>query len=166
MPVTRPPVAQLYSLSQDLGAEVRDMQDPKAINTVRLRGRQAQPGQVAAGVPGRQGDPRPAVPDRRGGRARRHARRPPQGGRAARASTRSDPKVVAALEAYIAGGGVVLVSDDSKVQIKGATKLGAAVDVIAVRSDQQALDHRPEGVLTGSGRRRVSSRVPSRWPRR
>ncbi|MHB1038464.1 MAG: hypothetical protein ACYC35_29205 [Pirellulales bacterium] len=36
-----------------------------------------------------------------------------------------DPPVVAALEAYAAAGGTVLLSDDSRVEIKGAAKLGA-----------------------------------------
>jgi hypothetical protein len=35
-----------------------------------------------------------------------------------------DPPVIKALEAFVVSGGLVLVSDDSKVQIKGATKLG------------------------------------------
>lgn len=38
-----------------------------------------------------------------------------------------DARVTAALEAYIDGGGVVLVSDDAKVKIKGATLLGYAL---------------------------------------
>jgi hypothetical protein len=38
-----------------------------------------------------------------------------------------DAKVIAGLEAYIDGGGVVLVSDESKVKIKGATPLGYAI---------------------------------------
>ncbi len=36
-----------------------------------------------------------------------------------------DPKVVTALEAYAAGGGTVLLSDDSRIKIAGATQLGA-----------------------------------------
>ena len=35
-----------------------------------------------------------------------------------------EPKVIAALQGYIAAGGAVIVSDDSKVAIPGATKLG------------------------------------------
>ena len=35
-----------------------------------------------------------------------------------------EPPVIRALEAFAASGGLVLVSDDSQVQIKGATKLG------------------------------------------
>ena len=40
-----------------------------------------------------------------------------------------DAKIISALEDYIANGGTVLVSDDCKVQITGATKLGMACDV-------------------------------------
>ncbi len=40
-----------------------------------------------------------------------------------------DAKIVSALEAYIAGGGTVLVSDDCGVRIAGATKLGMPCDV-------------------------------------
>jgi hypothetical protein len=36
-----------------------------------------------------------------------------------------EPSVINALEAFIQSGGLVLVSDDSKVEIKGATRLGA-----------------------------------------
>ncbi|HXX93649.1 MAG TPA: hypothetical protein VEN81_08440, partial [Planctomycetota bacterium] len=39
-----------------------------------------------------------------------------------------DPKVVSALEAYAAGGGSVLVSDDCTVPIRGATRLGIEID--------------------------------------
>src|SRR5439155_23637339 len=39
-----------------------------------------------------------------------------------------EPKVVAALEAYAAAGGSVIVSDDCTVAIKGATKLGIELD--------------------------------------
>ena len=40
------------------------------------------------------------------------------------------PKVIAGLEAFIAAGGAVLLSDDSTVDIKGAKKLGVAVPVL------------------------------------
>ena len=35
-----------------------------------------------------------------------------------------DAKVISALQGYIAGGGTVIVTDDSQVQIPGAVKLG------------------------------------------
>jgi len=38
-----------------------------------------------------------------------------------------EPNVIAALEAYAAGGGRVIASDDCTVQIKGAAKLGVAI---------------------------------------
>src|SRR5262249_11178882 len=38
------------------------------------------------------------------------------------------PKVITALEAFIAGGGTVVVSDESQVKIKGAVKLGTPLD--------------------------------------
>jgi len=40
-----------------------------------------------------------------------------------------DAKIVSALEEYIANGGTVLVSDDCKVKITGATKVGMPCDV-------------------------------------
>jgi hypothetical protein len=39
-----------------------------------------------------------------------------------------DPKVVAALEAYAEKGGAVILGDESRVRIKGATRLGSPVD--------------------------------------
>jgi len=39
-----------------------------------------------------------------------------------------DPKVIAALQGYITGGGTVLLTDECKVQIPGAVKLGAIND--------------------------------------
>lgn len=39
-----------------------------------------------------------------------------------------EPKTIAALESYIENGGTVLVSNDSQVKIKGATPLGIAID--------------------------------------
>ena len=40
-----------------------------------------------------------------------------------------EPAVVQALEAYIVGGGAVVISDESKVEVKGASKLGATPDL-------------------------------------
>jgi len=40
-----------------------------------------------------------------------------------------DAKIISALEEYIANGGAVLVSDECKVQINGATKVGMPCDV-------------------------------------
>src|SRR5207247_2266288 len=47
-----------------------------------------------------------------------------------------DPKVVEALESYISGGGVVLLTGDSTVTIKGAVKL----PVKPRMPDQAAID--------------------------
>ena len=40
-----------------------------------------------------------------------------------------DPRVITALEGFIADGGLVLLSDDCTIKITGAQKLGAAIDV-------------------------------------
>ena len=45
-----------------------------------------------------------------------------------------EPKVIAALEQFITGGGAVIVTDDSEVQIKGATKLGVPADNTSLRT--------------------------------
>jgi hypothetical protein len=128
MPVTRPPVAQLYSISQDLGAEVRDMQDPSAINTSAYEGGHHNRAKSLQTYLAGKAIHVPLFPiveeDVLDGTLAAHHKAVVLPGIDTLA-----PKVVAALEAYIAGGGVVLVSDDSKVQIKGATKLGVPVDV-------------------------------------
>jgi len=128
MPVTRPPVAQLYSISQDLGAEVCDMQDPSAINTSAYEGGHHNRAKSLQTYLAGKAIHVPLFPiveeDVLDGTLAAHHKAVVLPGIDTLA-----PKVIKALEAYIAGGGVVLVSDDSKVEIQGATKLGVPVDV-------------------------------------
>jgi hypothetical protein len=49
-------------------------------------------------------------------------------------------KVIKALEAFAANGGAVLLSDDSKVKVKGAVKLGCPIDVGIYRRMAKAWD--------------------------
>ena len=46
------------------------------------------------------------------------------------------PEVIAGFEAFIAGGGTVVLSDDATVSIKGAKKLGAAVPAVDYKSTE------------------------------
>ena len=132
MPVTRPPVAVLYSLSQNLHAQTKDMKD----NYV---GGHHGPREDAHHLPRRQADPPAALPRRGGGRGRRHPGRPSQGRRAAGGSTTSTRRSSRPWKTFAANGGAVLVSDDCKVQIKGAVQLGCPIDVAYLRPDGQGV---------------------------
>ncbi len=127
MRVTRPPVAMLYSLSQDLGAQVHDMQDTKDLNKAAYEGG---------------GHPRAKLEDVYLAGKMLHVGIFPvveedvlDGTLAANHKAvilpgvnYLEPRVVSALEAYAAAGGAVLLTDDCKVQIKGAQKIGAVAD--------------------------------------
>lgn len=128
LPPRRGPVAQLYSLSQALGAEVRDMQDPAAVNKAAYEGgKHSRAMTLMTYLAGKQIHV-PFFPvveeDVLDGTLARHHKAVVLPG-----VDTLDPKVVAALEQFVAGGGAVLVSDDSKVQIKGAMRVGAECDV-------------------------------------
>jgi hypothetical protein len=120
---TRPEVAVLYSLSQDLGAEVRDMQDHKKVNVAAYEGGDHVRAKMLAAYLAGKVIHTPLWPVVEedvldGSLAANHKAVLLAG------VNFLDAKVVTALEAYITGGGVVLVSDDCQVQIKGAQKLG------------------------------------------
>ena len=120
---TRPEVAVLYSISQDLGAEVQVMQDHKKINLAAYEGGDhTRAKMLAAYIAGKMIHVPlwPVVEEDvlDGSLAANHKAVLLPG------VNYLDPKVVTALEAYIAAGGTVIVSDDSQVQIKGAQKLG------------------------------------------
>jgi len=125
MPVDRGEAVVLYSLSQALDAEVKDIK--KDINVSAYQGgghtRDAM-GLVHVASRMMQTQIYPIVEEDviDGTLAAQH--------KAVVLPTVNylDPKTITALEAFAAGGGLVLVSDDSKVQIKGATKLGAATN--------------------------------------
>jgi hypothetical protein len=126
MPVTRPPVAQLYSLSQNLTAQVRDMQNPNLIDESAYDGGGHNRRKTIMTYLAGKAIHVPIFPiveeDVLDGTLAAHHRVVVLPG-----IDTLDPKVISALEAFNAGGGVVLVSDDSKVQIQGATKIGAPV---------------------------------------
>jgi hypothetical protein len=118
MPVTRPPVAVLYALTQSLAAEVKNMDDNyEGDGHTRAKLLQAY-------MAGKQSHYNlfPVVEEDvlDGTLAAYHKAVVLAGVNAL------DAKVVAALEAYIAGGGKVWLTDDCQVQIKGAEKLGVA----------------------------------------
>ncbi|HWG03653.1 MAG TPA: hypothetical protein VG271_01440, partial [Beijerinckiaceae bacterium] len=121
---TRSEVAVLYSLSQDLGAEVHDMQDHKKVGQAAYEGGDhTRAKMLAAYIAGKMIHVPlwPVVEEDvlDGSLAANHKAVLLPG------VNYLDPRVVTALEAYIASGGTVLLSDDSQVQIKGAQKLGA-----------------------------------------
>ena len=57
-----------------------------------------------------------------------------------------EPRVIAALEAFAASGGAVLLTDDCQVQIKGAQKIGRGGRHCHLRFAGRALDERSERV--------------------
>jgi hypothetical protein len=120
MPVTRPEVAVLYSLSQNLAAQVKDMTDNYE------GGKHARTKTLLAYLAGKQAHI-PLFPiveeDVLDGTLAAHHKAVVLPG-----VDYLDPKVVTALEAFIASGGAVWLTDESKVQIKGATKVGAPAD--------------------------------------
>jgi hypothetical protein len=120
MPVTRPEVAVLYSLSQNLAAQTKDMSDNYE------GGKHARTKTLLIYLASKQAHI-PVFPiveeDVLDGTLAAHHKAVVLPG-----IDYLDPNVVTALEAYIAGGGTVWLTDESKVQVKGATKLGAAAD--------------------------------------
>lgn len=119
-PVTRPPAAVLYSMSQNLHAQTKNMQDNyegaghgrDRVFLVYLAGLRLQT---------------PILPiveeDILDGTLAANHRAVILTG-----IQSLDPKVVAALEAYTDKGGAVIVGDECPLQIKGATRLDIPVD--------------------------------------
>ena len=125
MPPTRPPVAVLYSLSQNLYVQSRLMMKPHAEagpgNYGNFQTDQFRVLYVACSM-----TQMPFFPlveeDVLDGTLAAHHKVVllPR-------VDYLDPKVVAGLEAFIASGGTVIASDDATVRIKGAKKLGVAI---------------------------------------
>ncbi|MCY3022450.1 MAG: hypothetical protein NTW87_26010 [Planctomycetota bacterium] len=128
MPVTRPDVALLYSLSQALASEIRDMKKPDSQNVAAYEGgghtRNKTGMAYLAGLLAHTPFQPIVEEDVLDGTLAAHHKAVFLAG-----INYLDPKVVAVLEAYAAAGGKVIVADDSQVQVKGAVKLGAPVDV-------------------------------------
>jgi hypothetical protein len=119
MPPSRPPVAVLYAMSQNLRSQAKDRSDNYEGGGQRNKMMMA----YLAGKAIHQ----PLFPvveeDVLDGSFAAHHQAVLLAG-----TTELDERVIRALEEYIAGGGKVLLSDDCKVAIKGAQKVGAAVD--------------------------------------
>jgi hypothetical protein len=120
MPVTRPPVALLYSMSQNIATQTHDMKENyshgnrhgKRLPFAYLAGKMLQQ-QFLAVV-------EEDVVD--GTLAANH--------KAVILASIDvlDPKVITGLEEFAAGGGLVLLTSDCKVKIKGAIDLGVTPD--------------------------------------
>lgn len=128
MPVTRPPVAVLYSLSQALAAQVKDTTDNYDGGGHLINVQAALVASDLNGIP-----MMPVVEEDvlDGTLAAYHkAVILPK-------IDYLDAKVIAALERFIAHGGTVLVTDDSQVQINGAEKLGVSVDASMIKKGSE-----------------------------
>ena len=126
MPPDRGEVAVLHSLSQMLHAQVRDMQDPQTIGRSGYEGGgHSRWKSWMAWLAGRLINV-PLFPvveeDILDGTLAAHHRVLVIPG-----VDYLEPRVVTALERYIAAGGAVLVSDDSAVKIPGAKPVGCAI---------------------------------------
>lgn len=125
MPVDKGDIAMLYSLSTILNGQVHDMQDAKDLNKSAYEGGGHSRDKILLAYEAGKHIHQNLFPiveeDILDGTASSFKAIFLPGVNAL------EPKVIAALEAYIAGGGLVIVSDDSQVKIKGATKLGYAM---------------------------------------
>ncbi|MGA2497957.1 MAG: hypothetical protein ABSH20_09460 [Tepidisphaeraceae bacterium] len=126
MPVTRPPVAMLWSLSHNLAAEVRDMQNPATINKSAYEGGGHNRDKTLQLYLAAQMAHLPIMPvveeDILDGTVAAHHKVLILPG-----IDDLDAKVSDTLENWIAAGGIVLVSDDSRYHARGAQRLGAAL---------------------------------------
>jgi hypothetical protein len=134
MPTTRPPVAVLYSMSQLLDAEMTGIAEANAAggekrdyNRASYEGGGHTRGASSMNLIASKMIQVPMLPvvdeDILDGTVARNHKV-----LVLPAVDSLEAPVLAAVEAYIQGGGVVLVSDDSKVQIKGVTKVGVPLD--------------------------------------
>lgn len=125
MPVDRPEAAMLYSMSQNLSAQIRDMTDnyTGGKHVYKLQNLYVASKMIQTRL-------FPIVEeDVLDGTLAAHHKVVVLTG-----IDYLDPPVVKALVSYRAGGGTVLLTDDCKVQIAGAVKLGAQPDM--ARSDR------------------------------
>jgi hypothetical protein len=126
MPVTRPPVAVLYSMSQLLTGEIEGIAEKNYGSAAYEGGGHSRAASLMTYIASKALHVPffPVVEEDilDGTVARNHKVL------VLPSVNYLEPNVVLALEGYIKGGGVVLVSDDSKVEIKGATKVGAPLN--------------------------------------
>ena len=137
MPVTKPPVAMLYSLSQSIHTQAKDrsknyahdMPQGKNLPLTYLAGKVIQQQFLVVVdediLDGTLANDHKAV--------------------VLTSIDYLDPQVIKALESFAAGGGLVLLTGDSTVQIKGAVKLG----VTPRMPDQEAIDKLAEAKKFG-----------------
>lgn len=119
MPVTRPPAAMLYSMSQNIRQQIRNMGVFQDFEEQLDRLQVLMFASKRAGIP-----LMPIVEEDilDGTLAANHRALFLTG------VETLDPEVVRALEAFAAGGGTVVLGDECTVAIKGARKLGARID--------------------------------------
>ena len=134
MPVTRPPVAVLYSMSQNVQAQVEKMMNfqdfPGQVERLEVLYFASKMCRIPL-LPVVEED----VVD--GTLAANHKAIVLTG------IQRLDPKVVAALETFAAGGGSVIMGDECTVNIKGAKKLGTSVTTNVYDTASKAFTSQP-----------------------
>ncbi|MFA4030400.1 MAG: hypothetical protein GDYSWBUE_002172 [Candidatus Fervidibacterota bacterium] len=128
MPVTRPKVAVLYSMSQNLFAQAHDMQDNYDGGGQRWRIYMLYLASKLAHLP-----IQPVVEeDVLDGTLALHHKAVILTG-----VNYLDPKVIAALEQFANSGGIIILTDDCKVNINGAVRLGCEPDISLLRRISQ-----------------------------
>ena len=137
MPVTRPPVAVLYSMSMILDSEMKDLAAKKPMNIVaydggghvRIASIMAYMSSKALHIPFF-----PVVEEdiKDGTLARNHKVL------VVPYVNALEPNVIAALQGFIKGGGTVLIDDASAVDIPGAKRVGASINIEHLRTANAA----------------------------
>jgi hypothetical protein len=142
MPVDKGDVAMLYSLSTILNGQVHDMQNAKDLNKSAYEGGGHSRDRIMLAYEAGKQIHQNLFPiveeDILDGTASTFKAIFLPGVNAL------EPRVIAALEAYITGGGVVIVSDDSQVKINGATKLGYAMTSESMDKARQLYNEKKE----------------------
>ncbi|HUW30745.1 MAG TPA: hypothetical protein VM223_03970, partial [Planctomycetota bacterium] len=149
MPVTRPKVALLYSISQNIQAEIADMAEGN-INAAAYQGGGHARGKIDfAYLAGKLAhvSMMPVVEeDILDGTLAMNYRALLVPG-----VDYLDPKVIAVLESYAAQGGLVLVSDDSKVQIRNCLRLGVPISLEAYEKVAEARKNKDDAMQARYG---------------
>ena len=145
MPVTRPDVAVLYSLSQIIDSQIRHLvngDDPNSSLSGDGHSLEKQwPAYIAAKMAHYSAMPIVEEDILDGTLAVNHK------ALFIHSVAYLDPRVITALEGYIAAGGVVLLSDDCQVTIAGAQKLGVAIDVSLYQQINKAMAAKDEATV-------------------
>ena len=128
MPVTRPPVAVLYAMSQNIYLQENTIKDPNKAIRDSANYPSAQTGRLNTVYVATTMIQQPFFPIVEedvldGTLAANHKVL------IVAATEYLDPQIISALETFIANGGTVLLGDEARIQIKGAKKIGARLDV-------------------------------------